>query len=238
MKPLYNEEEFKNAKEYDKLPLECCQCNKTFYTEKRLIKRALGLSKSDRKHSCKFCSSECFGKSNYSKINVTCENCKKTFEKLPNQIKKYPNHFCSSSCAATYNNKHKTCGNRRSKLEIWIEQNLNTIYPNLKILYNNKEAINSELDVYIPSFKLAFELNGIFHYEPIFGSDKFDKIQNNDERKFQACLEKQIELVLIDVSAQKYFKPKTSEKFLNIITEIINKKLNLHNNSKNVQLHE
>ncbi len=39
-------------------------------------------------------------------MKVGCKNCHKEFDKLPNQIKKSTNHFCSRSCAATYNNKH------------------------------------------------------------------------------------------------------------------------------------
>ena len=78
-----------------------------------------------------------------------------------------------------------------------------------------------ELDVLIPSLNLAFELNGIFHYEPIYGSDKLSSIKNNDERKFQACLEKGIELVIIDTSSQVYFKEKTSQKYFDIIENII-----------------
>jgi len=49
------------------------------------------------------------------------------------------------------------------------------LYPDLVIHFNKKDAINSELDIYIPSLKLAFELNGIFHYEPIFGKENFLK---------------------------------------------------------------
>lgn len=98
-------------------------------------------------------------------------------------------------------------------------------FPNLDTKYNQKDAINSELDIYVPSLNLAFELNGIFHYEPIYGKDKLTSTKNNDGRKFQACLEKKIELVIIDTSGQKYFKEKTSQKYLDIIEQIINQKL-------------
>ena len=67
----------------------------------------------------------------------------------------------------------------------------------------------------------------IFHYEPIYGAEKLASIQNNDNRKFQACLEKGIELVIIDTSRQVYVKPKTSQKYLDIITKIIEQKYNL-----------
>ena len=46
----------------------------------------------------------------------------------------------------------------------------------------------------------------------------------NDDRKFQACIETGIELCIIDVSKQKYFKEKTSAPYLQIIAAIIDKK--------------
>ena len=92
------------------------------------------------------------------------------------------------------------------------------------MVFNSKEIINSELDIYLPKLKLAFELNGIFHYESIYGQNKLDQIQNNDNRKFQACLEQGIEICIIDSSQQKYFKKETSQKYLDIITNIINNK--------------
>lgn len=91
--------------------------------------------------------------------------------------------------------------------------------------FNRKDAINAELDIYIPSLKLAFELNGPFHYEPIYESEKLAQIQNNDERKFQACLDKGIELCWIDTSTLKYFKPSNAGKYLDIITEVMNRKI-------------
>jgi hypothetical protein len=72
--------------------------------------------------------------------------------------------------------------------------------------------------------KLAFELNGIFHYESIYGEAKLHQIQNNDKRKFQACLERGIELCIIDSSNLKYFKESNAKPYLDIIINIINKK--------------
>lgn len=133
--------------------------------------------------------------------------------------------FCNHSCSAAYNNTHKTKGCRRSKLEIYLESQLKLLFPNLDLRFNEKSAINSELDIYIPSLKLAFELNGIFHYEPIYGADKLSQIQNNDNRKFQACLERGIELCIIDTSTYSYFKEQTAKKYLEIVLNIIRSKL-------------
>jgi hypothetical protein len=128
------------------------------------------------------------------------------------------------SCSGTYNNTHKTHGTRRSKLEVWLEQQLIALYPSLEFHFNRKDAINAELDIYVPSLKLAFELNGLFHYEPIFGATKLAQIQTNDERKYQACIERDIELCLIDVSALKKFKEKRAITFLIVIQDVIQRK--------------
>jgi len=108
---------------------------------------------------------------------------------------------------------------------VWLEQQLPALYPSLEFHFNRKDAIISELDIYIPSLKLAFELNGIFHYEPIYGPEKLAQIQNNDERKYQACIERGIELCLIDVSSFSYFKISGAERYLDMMKSIINKKL-------------
>ena len=117
-------------------------------------------------------------------------------------------------------------GNRKSKLEFYLEEQLPLLFPNLEFHFNRKDAINSELDIYIPTIRLAFELNGIFHYEPIYGENKLNQIKNNDNRKFQACLEQNIELCIIDTSKLIYFKKENADPFLEIVKEIINKKIN------------
>lgn len=207
------------------IQLQCDFCSKTFNRRPSDIAQH-----KKRGRIGKFCSYQCSLKDRKNKsknIECVCKNCQIKFKKhLSAIIRTKNNNFCSKSCAVTYNNTHKTTGYRRSKLEIYIEQQLTQLYPDLNILFNNKTTINSELDIYIPSLNLAFELNGIFHYEPIYGEEKLSQIQNNDQRKFQACLEKQIELCIIDISKQKYFKEKTSKKYLDIICNIINMKWN------------
>lgn len=195
----------------------CTACNATFSRTRRNSHAQIS------GRSRPFCSKECHDKFQTTKTTVNCKQCQKSFSKWIYQIKKTNNNFCSQSCAGTYNNTHKTTGNRRSKLEVYLETKLIELYPNLDFKFNDKTTINSELDIYIPPLNLAFELNGIFHYEPIYGSEKLNQIQNNDNRKFQACLEKGISLCIIDTSSQKYFKESTSNKFLKIICDLIDK---------------
>ena len=225
MKPLFDITNLSSYSGSERLPLECEECSNTFYNDAKYIKSII-----KRKiNGGKFCSLQCANRAtNHSKdksINGNCSQCNLPLVRAPYQKRqsKSGRIFCSKSCAATYNNTHKTTGTRRSKLEIWLEEQLKMGFPNIQFIYNNKEIINSELDIYLPSLKIAIELNGIFHYEPIYGQDKLSSIQNNDDRKFQACLEKNIELVIIDVSGLKYFKPQNAQKYLDIILNIINK---------------
>ena len=212
---LTSQDLFDKARPNDLIKLKCIFCDCSF--DRMKIDSLRGRDK--------FCSCKCSGKSRIKRQQVKCLQCSTEFSKQLKEVKKSPNHFCSSSCAATYNNAHKTKGNIRSKLEVWLEAQLPLKYPNLVLHFNRKDAINSELDIYIPSMNLAFELNGIFHYEPIFGKDKLSKIQNNDNRKFQACIEKGIELCIIDTSKQAYFKEQTARKYRDIVTNIIDIKI-------------
>jgi len=218
---LFSREQFDKAKTKDLLPLQCEFCNKLFKTTKNTVQMAL---KGDKFRKAKFCSIKCSNSNKITKQEVKCKNCSKSFYKLSSKLRKHPNSFCSSSCAATYNNTHKTHGCRRSKFEIYLEKILPAKYSELEFHFARKDAINSELDIYIPALKLAFELNGIFHYEPIYGKEKLEKTQNNDKRKFQACLEHNIELCIINVSSMNYFKPEKAQKFVDIITNIIDSK--------------
>ena len=224
MTPLYTKDQFLSSKKFDLLQLKCEYCSKTFKVTKKHLKSHILNPNHHSKGDC--CSVSC-GLKHYSKKNnrqpkeVKCKQCNKLFKKLQCEIENSPNHFCSRSCSGTYNNTHRTHGTRVSKLEIYLQEQLPNLFPDLEFHFNRKDAINSELDVYIPSLQLAFELNGIFHYEPIFGEDKLSKIKNNDQRKFQACLEKEIELCTIDSSSLKYFKPDNAKKYLDIIENII-----------------
>lgn len=211
-------EEFKKfANKLGKVPTKNDLNHKAFIKSVTSIRRIFNLSWND---FLKLCNLTPNNEMNDA-ILCYCTQCNTLFEKYLCEYKKSPNHFCNSSCSATYNNTHKTKGTRVSKLEIYLQEQLTKLFPSLEIHYNRKDAINSELDIYIPSLKLAFELNGIFHYEPIFGEEKLTQIQNNDSRKYQACIEKGISLCIIDVSSLKYFKKDNAKKYLDIIVDII-----------------
>ena len=202
------------------IKLTCEFCKKEFLRSKKMYRH------NQIKHNWRsVCSRDCGYKLSVVSQSVECKNCKSIFVKKRAQTIKIPNHFCCQSCAAIYNNARRKTGTRISKLEVYLAHELSVIYPEINFHFAQRDAINGELDIYLPDFKLAFELNGIFHYEPIFGKEKLDQIQNNDQRKFQACLERGIELVILDVSGMKHFSPKRALLYLKIIQQIIDSKL-------------
>ena len=125
-----------------------------------------------------------------------CKECGKPTRRRPSDIAKIKNVFCSYRCSGTFNAKHKTTGANRSKLELWLERQLLTLYPTLEFKFNDTSAIQAELDIYIPDIQIAFELNGIFHYENIFG--KLENTQRRDKMKVTLCSQAGIGLCVID----------------------------------------
>ena len=225
MLPLFTREEFEAASSRQPLPLQCKQCFLTFYRTKHQIQTTNSPSGLDPRRSDKrdFCNHSCAGLFQHQGRHplVVCEQCGVSFLKTLSQIQRTKHHFCSQSCAAKYHNSHKTTGTRRSKLEVWLETQLTQRHPDFQFVFNGTEAIDAELDIYIPSLKLAFELNGIFHYEPIHGLERLGKTQGNDHRKMLACAEQGIELCVLDTSHMKLFKEKGAQRYLDLIETIL-----------------
>lgn len=221
MKPLYTKQEFESSKSRGLLPFECELCGKPFYGVKNEIQKYFSRTERGLRaiRNFKHCSIACQKNGQIYK----CKQCGNDVYRTPGSFKQYNSKhvFCSHSCNATYQNMHKTKGYRRSKLEIWIEKQLTELYPTLEIHYNKTNALDVELDIYIPSLKLAFELNGIFHYEPIYSQKKLDRTKMFDQMKFQLCIGKQIGLCIIDTSHQTKFTEKSSIVFLDIIRKIV-----------------
>lgn len=204
--------------------LNCNYCQKDYPISTKDL-----ASRKNKKLINFFCSRECRGKFQTKEHTVTkpCGQCNAI---VTRRLKEFLGSktgliFCNSSCSAKYSNTHKTTGTKISKLENWLSTELSNIYSNLEIHYNRKDAINSELDIYIPSLKLGFELNGIFHYQAIYGQEKLEQTILNDAKKLDSCARNNITLCIINTSNQKRFTEKSSVLFLTMILEQINSRV-------------
>lgn len=203
---------FRNLEREMPLEVKCVGCGKD-------ILRYPCELKANNKQWCSF---ECRYPNNKHRI-VNCLKCNKEFRKKNSECIKTPNHFCSRSCSASYNNTHKSYGTRRSKLETYLEEQIRLEYPHFELICNQKSIIESELDFYFPELRFAIELNGVTHYEPIYGEDKFEKIKSNDKRKVIACYEKDIELAIIDSSSCSYLNEAAKNKYRKLVFDLLEK---------------
>lgn len=105
-------QELLKYKSRELVPFICQGCS----LEKKKFKRYLQNTMREGNYG-PFCSLKCKGEF-YSKLKsqqVSCINCKKIFKKTNSNIKKSSNNFCSKSCSAIYNNKHKKYGIRSDR---------------------------------------------------------------------------------------------------------------------------
>ena len=208
-----NLSELAKYKHKDMIPLLCSKCNITYYREKRNVRTPILYQKA-KEH---YCSKLCQSAAQVTSVTEPCGNCLQPVTRNLSSKKSVKHIFCNSSCAASYNNKNKQYGTRRSKLEAYLESELRTRYPVLEVVANGKKAIGSELDFYFPQLRFAIELNGPTHYEPIYGNDKFERIQQNDKQKMIRCYEAGIELLVIDVSKVSHVNESKKAYFLDIV---------------------
>lgn len=153
----------------------------------------------------------------HSQQTLACEECDSFCTKTPCQISQSKHHFCSQSCASSYAQKHKTHGTNKSKIEQFVKNKLESMFPDLDIKYNDRKEIGLELDILIPSKSIAFEINGIFHYKPIFGQKKLDKTKHYDQKKQNYCRLKNIVLHVIDITSMRNFNEKEALQFATTI---------------------
>jgi len=195
------------------IKVNCTLCDKEFFVIKSRYKKIT-------KHC--FCSVECSSKHHTKKVEVNCLICDKKFLKPFDRIAKRPRHCCSPECAIELVKSQKNWGGRRSKLEIYVEEKLKKEF-NLNFLFN-KTTIGYELDIHIPEIDLAIEINGITHYEPIYGEEIFRRRLYIDEQKIKECLSRNIKLEILKVSRDKNY-PHILEKRYQEIKSIIQQRL-------------
>lgn len=165
---------------------------------------------------------------------VVCEECGRVFfaEKsdIKQALKNNPRRtvqYCSLSCTTKHKNRTMIQGKNRSHLEKYIEDRLPGYFPSLEILFNRWDILGGdELDIYIPSKKIAIEINGRFHYENVFNNDegyeRYERALRTDERKRRKCKERGIVLYEIDVREMKNFSTTKAEHYLNTVRTLIN----------------
>ena len=89
------------------------------------------------------------------------------------------------------------------KISKWVNETamfelIHKHYPDAIYQYRTKWLGQQSLDVYIPSLKIAFEYQGIQHFNPVnyFGGEqKFKELQERDLRKFLLCKKNGVHII-------------------------------------------
>jgi hypothetical protein len=104
-----------------------------------------------------------------------------------------------------------------------VQTRIKETFPDLEVKYGVKDALGDagEVDIWVPSMALAFEIQGPSHYEPIYGMDRLLGEQRNDEEKRQSAKTLNVELVEIDARDFKTFKK--NYRLVSIVESILNK---------------
>lgn len=230
MKMLITKDELETLKSNDLVPFECEICKSTFHKKKHYALRGL---KGTRNYSA--CSKECWrqvlkNRKPKQYITLICEWCQKSFSRhlslyKKSNVKLNKKCFCSQSCVASWQSKNTKGKSLRSKLEIWIEAELKKRFSSLNIIFNERKAVNGELDIYIPSLNLAIEINGIYHYEPIYGDFNLSIRQSKDRIKKEDCLMKHIDLFVVDARQFSKLNGKIEKEVLHQISKKISENL-------------
>lgn len=88
--------------------------------------------------------------------------------------------------------------NIKWKSEFSLYKLLKSYFPDAIYQYRFKELGQQSLDIYIPSSKIAFEYQGLQHYQPVEifgGKEHFEKQKINDENKRKICADNNIILI-------------------------------------------
>lgn len=141
-----------------------------------------------------------------SKVEVKCKVCGGVFHSTKSQVlaisrggrKKKTLESCSRKCSSVIKGS-KT----RSMPEIILYSLISTEFPDLEIIQNDRDVLECglEIDLYLPTYRLAIEVNGPTHYDNIYGELRLLRTELNDMRKKDKAEELGITMKIINISS-------------------------------------
>jgi very-short-patch-repair endonuclease len=108
-----------------------------------------------------------------------------------------------------------------SKMEKYVREHLEKLGHN--VIYHEKQLIkgsNLEIDIYLPDLNVVIEIDGISHFEPIWGEEAFAKQQRADAVKSGLILSKGFVMLRIKQTCKTVSQVKMTDTLSCILMEI------------------
>lgn len=175
----------------------CPLCANQVISEKKKLTQDEFISKAKIIHSDKY---------DYSKVEyVDCKTKIKIICPTHGEFRQYPSYHLNGNGCPFCNESHIEREVKNTLEKYKIEFNQKKHFPWLK----NKQEM--ELDFYLPTIKVAIEVQGRQHYEPVsFGCKNSDKVQQRfneqikrDKKKKKLCEEHGIKMIYINFNEKK-----------------------------------
>lgn len=136
--------------------------------------------------------------------------------------------FCSRACMNQYKFQ-RVKKKSRSKLEIYLSNRLKQDFPWMLLEECNRTLLKTlELDIYLPQFKIAIEVNGGMHYRFIRYFHRtitnFQRQRSRDTKKKIMCQDLGIQL--IEVPNLKAFSEKNAEQIYSWLVNVLRSMIN------------
>lgn len=148
-----------------------------------------------------------------AQFSCLCSGCGKTITGPQSRFtgSKHSQFFCNKACRMSHYNRHvlRPIGSQKSRAEHMLKEMIGVEFPSVAIHDNVRDVLPSglEMDLYFPRLRLAIELNGPTHYQPIYGEEALQKTQRKDVLKQQEMRNLGIDLIVIDISHLRNEKP-------------------------------
>jgi very-short-patch-repair endonuclease len=110
--------------------------------------------------------------------------------------------------------KNELVKGNRSQAESIIIDLLRFHFKKLKVVPNDRSVLGrQEIDIYLPEYKFAIEVDGLTHQKPIYGEATFERMKEADARKSKKLKELGIQLyrVTLPEKSSEYYSFLKSE---------------------------
>jgi very-short-patch-repair endonuclease len=145
-------------------------------------------------------------------IEARKEKARKNWNNLSDDIKE---HILQQANAAV-----REASKRGSKLELFLLDNL--LKDGYKVDFHKEQILSNtklQIDLFLPKLNVAIEVDGLSHFEPVWGQQTLNRNKTYDNKKTGLILGKG--LVLVRIKQLKDFSPSRASKIYSKLLDVL-----------------